>query len=494
MKNYNRLMILSLVVYAVIAVCVGRIGKNQQDESARSYKVEINRILAEIEAEAGEIDLEKTDIKMTDVSEIVNHIDLGSYREVQSIAYLPVSETDKDVITNFYSGVANGKECMIYPLYFMYTPMQMKYATGVAHRRRASRGKLFQLLDYENKADGQDTAGADMIAGRTTDMPKAYLAGYLRFDYQRAASGRQLLFWMQGALFVMELFLLGVLFYLRVHLIQPFHRMRDMTYELSKGNLQGEVKAEKNQFFGKFLWGLNELKDALYVSRKREMELQREKKMLLLTLSHDIKTPLNMIKLYGKALEDGMYPTDVERIKVYHQIREKAVQIENFVSEIMKVSKEDIVCIEVEKGEFYLKELVQWIRTHYGEKCALRKCSLTIDEYQNRILQGDLHRLFEVFENLFVNALKYGDGRLIGISFYEEDYCQLIRVFNTGAAVSEKEFIHLFDSFFRGENTRGQQGNGLGLYICKEIMRKMGGDIFAECETDGMAFIVVLPI
>ena len=333
-----------------------------------------------------------------------------------------------------------------------------------------------------------------MIAGMTTDMEKEYLAGYLRFDYQRAASGRRLFFWMQGALFVMELFLLGVLFYLRVHLIQPFHRMRDMTYELSKGNLQGEVKVEKNQFLGKFLWGLNELKDALYVSRKREMELQREKKMLLLTLSHDIKTPLNMIKLYGKALEDGMYPTDTERIKVYHQIREKAVQIENFVSEIMKVSKEDIVHIEVEKGEFYLKELVQWIRTHYGEKCALRKCSLTIDEYQNRILQGDLHRLFEVFENLFVNALKYGDGRLIGISFYEEDYCQLIRVFNTGAAVSEKEFIHLFDSFFRGENTRGQQGNGLGLYICKEIMRKMGGDIFAECETDGMAFIVVLPI
>ncbi|MDE5824186.1 MAG: HAMP domain-containing histidine kinase, partial [Lachnospiraceae bacterium] len=466
MKNYNRLMILSLVVYAVLAVCVGMIGKEQQDESTKFYKVEINRILADIEAEVGRIDLGKTDIKMTDVSEKIKNIDLDSCHEVQSIVFLPVSETDKDVITNFYSGV-NGKESMVYPLYFMHTPMQMKYATGVAHRRRASRGKAFPLLDYGNKASGQ-------------------LAGYLRFDYQQAVFGRQFFFWIQGALFLMELFLLGVLFYLRAHLIQPFHRMQDITYELSKGNLQGEVKAEKNQFLGKFLWGLNELKDALYVSRKREMELQREKKMLLLSLSHDIKTPLNMIKLYGKALEDGMYPTDAERVKVYHQIREKAMQIENFVSEIMKASKEDIVHIEVEKGEFYLKELVQWIRMYYGEKCALRKCSLTIDEYQNRILQGDIHRLFEVFENLFANAFKYGDGRLIHISFYEEDYCQLIRVFNTGEPVSEKEFVHLFDSFFRGENTRGQQGNGLGLYICKEIMCKMGGDIFAECETEGM--------
>lgn len=494
MKNYNRLMLLSLVVYAVLSICAGIAGKRLQDEKAQFYKVEINRILAEIEAEMKsqinmeteieaegkpeikpeikKIDLEKLDTKMTDVSEIIREINLDSYREVRSIAYLPIVETDKDIIIDFYSGV-NGEESMIYPLYL--------------YRKNAD-----ETDDMEKSERSPNTL--DITADKTSDMAGEYMAGYLRFDYQQTSSGRQFLFWIQGTLLLMELFLLGVLIYLRLHLIQPFHRMREMTYELSKGNLQGEVKAEKNQYLGKFLWGLNELKDALRVSRKREMELQREKKMLLLSLSHDIKTPLNMIKLYGKALEDGLYPTDDERMNAYHQIREKAVQIENFVGEIMKASKEDIVHIEVEKGEFYLKELVQWIETFYGEKCALRKCSLTVGDYQNRIFQGDIHRLFEVFENLFINAFKYGDGRSICVSFYEEDYCQLIRVFNTGEPVSEKEFVHLFDSFFRGENTRGQQGNGLGLYICKEIMHKMGGDIFAECEMDGMAFVVVLPM
>lgn len=487
-------MLLSLVVYAVLSICAGIAGKRLQDEKAQFYKVEINRILAEIEAEMKsqinmeteieaegkpeikpeikKIDLEKLDTKMTDVSEIIREINLDSYREVRSIAYLPIVETDKDIIIDFYSGV-NGEESMIYPLYL--------------YRKNAD-----ETDDMEKSERSPNTL--DITADKTSDMAGEYMAGYLRFDYQQTSSGRQFLFWIQGTLLLMELFLLGVLIYLRLHLIQPFHRMREMTYELSKGNLQGEVKAEKNQYLGKFLWGLNELKDALRVSRKREMELQREKKMLLLSLSHDIKTPLNMIKLYGKALEDGLYPTDDERMNAYHQIREKAVQIENFVGEIMKASKEDIVHIEVEKGEFYLKELVQWIETFYGEKCALRKCSLTVGDYQNRIFQGDIHRLFEVFENLFINAFKYGDGRSICVSFYEEDYCQLIRVFNTGEPVSEKEFVHLFDSFFRGENTRGQQGNGLGLYICKEIMHKMGGDIFAECETDGMAFVVVLPM
>lgn len=372
--------------------------------------------------------------------EDAENIDLTLSRSVKGIAYLSASETDRNAILEFYDGV-RGRKSMVYPLY----------------------------------------------AGEKIE-------GYLRFDYEENTSGTQQLLLTEGALLVLEVFLLVVLCYLRGHLIQPFHRMQDMTYELSKGNLRGEIKAEKNQYLGKFLWGLSELKDALYVSRKRELELQKEKKLLLLSLSHDIKTPLNMIKLYGKALEDDIYTTDGERKKVYRQIGEKAAQIERYVGEILKASREDILHIEVEKEEFYLKELLGRIERVYGEKCALRKCDLTIGEFSNRIFQGDVNRLFEVFENIFENAFKYGDGRRIEVTFYEEDYCQLIRVFNSGEAVEEKDFVHLFDSFFRGDNTRGQQGNGLGLYICKEIMNKMGGEIFAERETDGMAFVVVLPM
>ena len=393
MKNYNSLIIFSLLFYFTMAVCIGVLLLISTEKNEKYYKVEINRIMAEIKQPE---DLDK--------------INWEQYREIWSVSYLSDSEMDTEKILDFYDE-KNKKSSMIVPL-----------------------------------------------IGDKEDIPVAVLP------------------------------------YLKKHLIQPFYRMEDMTYELSKGNLQGEVKAERNQYFSRFLWGLNGLRDELKVSRSRELELQRERKLLLLSLSHDIKTPLNMIKLYTKALIDGIYDTDAGRLNTYCQIGEKAEQIESFVREIVKASKEDIVSIEVEKGEFYLKELVQWIEQFYGEKCALRKCNLSVGSYQNRILQGDLNRLFEVFENLLTNAFKYGDGRFIKLTFYEEDYCQLIKVYNTGEVVSEKDFVHLFDSFFRGENTRGQQGNGLGLYICSEIMHKMKGEIFAVCETEGMAFVVVLPI
>lgn len=100
------------MVYAVLAVCVGIVWRKQQDEKAQLYKVEINRILAEIRSqinveteieaegktEIKKIDLEEPDTKMTDVSKVIREIDLvDSYREIRSIAYLPTVETDKDV-------------------------------------------------------------------------------------------------------------------------------------------------------------------------------------------------------------------------------------------------------------------------------------------------------------------------------------------------------------------------------------------------------------
>ena len=92
------------------------------------------------------------------------------------------------------------------------------------------------------------------------------------------------------------------------------------------------------------------------------------------------------------------------------------------------------------------------------------------------------------------NAFKYGDGKEIKISFYEEEYCQLIKISNSGLCVKQEEMSHLFDSFYRGSNVGDKEGNGLGLYICREIMQKMGGEIFASREDGGMSFHLVLPM
>lgn len=233
------------------------------------------------------------------------------------------------------------------------------------------------------------------------------------------------------------------------------------------------------------------MKDALEVSGKRRLELEKEKKKMLMSLSHDIKTPLNTIKLYGKALEEELYKDEEQKKTAARQIGVNAARIGQYVEEIMKSSREDILDIHVKNEEFYLAELMRRVLDAQEEKCSIRMLKLQTGDFTDRLLKGDIDRAVEVFDNIFENAFKYGDNRKIEISFYEEDYCQLIRIFNTGMTVSDNEFNHIFESFYRGTNSTGKQGNGLGLYICREIMRKMGGEIFAEKEKNGMAFVLV---
>lgn len=256
------------------------------------------------------------------------------------------------------------------------------------------------------------------------------LKGYLRFLYREEYMSLDgVMMTVQAALALMAVSVTGVLLYLKYRVIKPFNRVSELPYELAKGHLKGEVKQEKNRYFGNFLWGIGQLKDTLEVTKKRRLELEREKKKMLLSLSHDMKTPLGTIKLYGKALEQGLYDTEEKKRHAARQIGVKAEEIEGYVAEIVRNSKEDILDIRVEMGEFYLEELVRRVADTYVEKCAVRMVELVIGKYENRIVRGDLDRALEVIDNVMENAFKYGDGRRIEFSFYEEDYCQLIRIF-----------------------------------------------------------------
>ena len=318
--------------------------------------------------------------------------------------------------------------------------------------------------------------------------------GMVRFDYISLVDLKKEFWLVEGVIVLSGICMLLILFYVKTRLLKPFMVLSNMPYELSKGRLGTEIQENKNKFFGKFVWGIAVLRDNLKSTQLKTLKLEKEKKMLLLLISHDIKTPLNTIKLYAKAMEEGLYDTDEKQKQAAGQIEKLAIEIEDFVKEIVRTSSEEVVNIEVENAEFYLADLASMIREYYGPKCKLVMTEFVIGKYDNKLLKGNKDSAFEVVENIMENAFKYGDGRLIEITFYEEEYCQLIKIKNTGTPVKTEEMPHLFDSFFRGSNIGNREGNGLGLYICREIMRKMEGNIFARQEADGMSFQLVFHI
>lgn len=272
----------------------------------------------------------------------------------------------------------------------------------------------------------------------------------------------------------------GVFIYIGMKVIKPFDKMSSLTQELAKGNLSAPIKEERSRFFGKFLWGMDMLRENLEDSKTKNLEYQKEKKTMLLSLSHDIKTPLSAIQLYSKALSEGLYDTEEKKQEALAGILSKTEEIRGYVDEIYNLSREDFMELSVNVGEVYLKEVMEGITAYYKDKLSVIHTEFEIGEYDNALLSADKDRLVESLQNLMENAIKYGDGRKISISFSEEEDCKLITVENTGCTLEEGEINNIFDSFYRGSNTTNIQGNGLGLYIVKQLMTKMDGDVFAE--------------
>lgn len=315
-----------------------------------------------------------------------------------------------------------------------------------------------------------------------------------RFDYtvpDRAAD-RQVFLIVNTALGVMGIFVLGSLLFVGKRILAPFERFTNLPYELAKGNLTVPVRESRNRFFGKFLWGMDLLRENLEQRKSRELELQREKKTLLLSLSHDIKTPLSAIKLYTKALSKNLYPDVDKQCMIAESIGNKADEIEGYVSRIITASKEDFLSFDVENGEFYLSWLVETISAYYGEKLALVKQEFAVGKYRERLLFGDPDRSVEVLQNIMENALKYGDGKRIELLFPEDDEEGVfVAVRNGGCTLDQEELPHVFESFWRGANAGNRPGSGLGLYICRQLMHRMGGEIFAEIQGTQITVTVV---
>ena len=301
----------------------------------------------------------------------------------------------------------------------------------------------------------------------------------LRFEYKIRPDLRPLIY-MNIGLVISLLITIAILVYVGRKILRPFNAMSKLSVELARGNLSAPVKEEKNKFFGKFLWGINMLRDNLETNRERELEMQKDKKTLILSLSHDIKTPLSAIKLYSRALNEDIYETEDERKNAVAGIAHNAEEIEKYVSDIVAASKEDFLNLDAEIKEFYLNEVMDRIQNLYAEKFNSLRTDFSIAEYSNVLLSGDPVRLEEVLQNLLENAIKYGSGRYVRIEFSDEEDCRLITVRNSGCSVKEEELPHLFESFYRGSNSESVKGSGLGLFIARSLMRMMNGEIFAK--------------
>lgn len=179
-------------------------------------------------------------------------------------------------------------------------------------------------------------------------------------------------------------------------------------------------------------------------------------------------------------------------MEAYRGIEKNVTDIEEYVNEITVASREDFLYLTVNLTEVYLSDVIEAIRKLYMDKFGSLHTVFEMEPYTDCLLKGDADRLIEVMQNLLENALKYGDGKRIIVSFSEEEDCRLITVTNSGCTLKQEELVNIFDSFYRGSNVEAANGSGLGLYISRQLMHKMDGEVYAEIRDDDFCATVVV--
>ena len=334
----------------------------------------------------------------------------------------------------------------------------------------------------------------DFETGSSDYLIKKINGDLYRFDYTYHYENRNSLIVYYIVFGIISLFVISLMIYIYLRIILPFEKLSEYPTLLAKGNLTKPLKEQKSGYFGKFLWGLDLLREKIEKQKKEELELKKQNNTMVLSLSHDIKTPLGIIELYAKALEKGLYKDEDKKKEISVNIHTKCEEIRRYVDEIARTESEEFLSLDVEAGEFYLSELIERIKVFYSEKLMLLKTEFCINDYSDCIMSGDIERSVEVMQNIIENAVKYGNGKRITISFSREEDCQLLHISNSGCTLSDSELPHIFDSFWRGSNTGSQSGSGLGLYICQTLMRKMEGDIYAGINDGNMIVTAVFPL
>ena len=237
--------------------------------------------------------------------------------------------------------------------------------------------------------------------------------------------------------------------------------------KLSKGNF--DVKFDTDQP----ILELSELAETLEYTKDELSKTENLRRELLANVSHDLKTPLTMIKAYAEMVRDVTYKDDTKRTKDLNIIIEETDRLNVLVNDILELSKIQSGTQNLTIEQFDLEKFVKNIIKRYDIMSENKKYKFKVSINKNIIVSADRKRIEQVMYNLINNAINYtGDDKKIIISALELENTVRIEVKDTGKGIDKEELENIWDKYYKIDKThsREQVGSGVGLSIVKNIL------------------------
>lgn len=270
--------------------------------------------------------------------------------------------------------------------------------------------------------------------------------------------------------------------------------LTDRIAEVRAGELSDYLELPEDTDLREAAENLNEISQGMEKALEERTKSERMKVELVANVSHDLKTPLTSIVSYIDLLEQEKNLP--EHVKDYIRILgEKSERLKNIVQDVFEVSKAASGQLPVHLEELDFGKLLR--QTLADMNIQIEKSELTLRTTipeEPVLIQADGQRLYRVFQNLIQNALQYSlKGSRVYLTLMTQDGKACASVKNISAAELDTN-TDFTERFVRGDTSRSDGGNGLGLSIAKSFTEACGGELQVKAEADLFVASVTFPV
>lgn len=280
----------------------------------------------------------------------------------------------------------------------------------------------------------------------------------------------------------------AVMFY-KKELEKPIKVLKDASDKISDNCLEFEMEPVKQNELGQLCRSFEDMRQALYENNKEMWHMLEERKRLNAAFSHDIRTPLAVLKGYQEMLRnyapEGKF-SEEQLIEMIDTMGNQVERLESYTQKMSALQKlEDVdpnvAAVDLKKFAKQCQETGKMLAGELEfEFCTEVEGLDTLDTASMPMLYIDPELVMEVYENLISNAVRFAKSMImVTLDYKEKDRVLSFVVEDDGPGFSEEALQRGTDPFY-GSEKEGCVHFGLGLYICKTICRKHGGDIKTE--------------
>lgn len=314
-------------------------------------------------------------------------------------------------------------------------------------------------------------------------------------------------YWNKDTLIVIMFIILfmGFLLFMIYFLLITRRITKDMGYisncisNIAAGEMGVRITGiNRDDEIGEIVLQVNHMSDEIDRLMKSEREALQANKDMIACVAHDLRTPLTSIIGYLQLATDTEKYELEERQKYACIAMRKANRMQGLIEELFNYTKLMSGEISLHRSSIDIVKLVEQMTEEFYPLFMENNLEYSLKQnVYSLVMEVDGELIARAVSNLISNAVKYGkDGKTVYIEIERYEKELQIRVTNFGLVIPEESLEHIFDKFYRVENSRSSQtgGTGLGLNIAQEIAVLHGGKITVKSGIKGTCFTIALPI